>query len=103
MATSQAAQRWAAIIDRQEASGQTIRAFADAHDLNANTLAWWRHKLGRTRRRPPPTDFVELHIETPATDERPALVLELDAWPARLHIEAHTDMDLLRRVMETLA
>ena len=30
-------------------------------------------------------------------------LLELDAWPARLHIEVHTDMDLLRRVMETLA
>jgi len=103
MATSQAAERWSAIIDRQEASGQTVRAFADAHDINANTLAWWRHKLGRTRRRLPPTDFVELHLATPATDERPALVLELDAWSARLHIAAHTDMDLLRRVMETLA
>ena len=35
-----AAKRWTAIIDEQEASGQTIRAFAKARDLNVKTLSW---------------------------------------------------------------
>jgi len=99
MATSSAAQRWSAIIDRQEASGQTVRAFTNAHDINANTLSWWRHKLRRTRRTAP-TAFVELHLATTEDTDCTGLVLELDAWHARLNIREDTDLDLLRRVME---
>jgi len=39
-----AARRWAAIIDEQEASGQIIRAFAEARDINVMTL--YPHSCG---------------------------------------------------------
>ena len=47
-----AARRWAEIIDRQEASGQTIRAFAEANGLNHGSISYWRCQLGRTKMRP---------------------------------------------------
>ncbi len=48
LAITPAARRWSQVIDRQEASGQSVRAFAVANNLNPHTLASWRCKLGRT-------------------------------------------------------
>jgi transposase-like protein len=102
MASPPASIRWSEIVERHEASGQSIREFALANGLNQSTLAWWRSKLRRARRQRPPT-FVELVVSEPAqTEEAAPLVLDLDAYPARLTIGPKTDLSLLRRVLDAL-
>ena len=49
MSTS-AAQRWTVIVAQHEASGKSVREFADARGLNARTLTWWRSELRRKER-----------------------------------------------------
>lgn len=104
LSATPAAERWAQIIDRQEESGLTVRAFAKANGLNHNTLAWWRWELRRTRvRRPKPSSaFVELVVCEPR-QEPEAVQIALDGRAAKLIVEPHTDLDLVRRVLEALA
>ncbi len=102
MSTPRAADRWHAIIDRFETSGQTLREFADANDLNKKTLAWWRWELGRsTPARHPP--FIELVVaDNPLPARASTVVVELGATGARVLVEDDTDLGLLRRVAEAL-
>jgi len=99
-----AARRWAAIIDEQEASGQTIRAFAEARDINVKTLSWWRCRLGRSRplRRaanPAPVPvFEEIRVTDEPVDR--TVVVVFDRLPAHIVVDHDTDLELLRRVLE---
>jgi len=72
-----AARRWAEIIDRQEASCQSIRAFAEANGLNHGSISYWRCQLGRTKKRPltSTTTFVEVSVVEPP---EPSVVLAFD-------------------------
>jgi len=100
-----AAQRWTAIIDEQEASGQTIRAFAEDRGLNVSTLSWWRCHLGRSRtrkrgRRDQPVTFDEVAI---ADDRnRGTVVLAFDRLDAHVVVDHDTDLALLRDVLDAL-
>lgn len=60
------------VLDEIEAAGMTDSGFAQARGLKVGRLAWWRHRLGRPRRRgaagqkrkeqrrQPSNDFVEI-------------------------------------------
>ena len=102
MSTSRAADRWHAIIDRFEASDQTLREFAESNDLNRKTLAWWRWELGRSSSARQPS-FVELVVADEQLPVRAStLIVELGTTGARVVVEDDTDLGLLRRVAEAL-
>ena len=100
-----AAQRWTAIIDEQEASGQTIRAFAADRGLNISTLSWWRCHLGRSRtrkssKRDPSVTFDEVAIADDTN--RGTMVLAFDRLGAHVVVDRDTDLALLRDVLDAL-
>lgn len=112
---SRAAQRWSALIDEQEASGETVRAFADTHGLNIRTLSWWRCRLGRSRRSSPtaqppekPTTlaFDVVRVAETSADREAAtdgtVVLALENLDAHIVVDRHTDLVLLRQVLVAL-
>ncbi len=95
-----AAVRWSSIIDRLEASGQTLREFAAANDLNRKTLEWWRRKLGRSRPRSGrKAAFTELVVTQPQSKP---IAIALDSYAARVVVDDRTDLSLVRRVLEAL-
>lgn len=96
MELTPAARRWSAVIDEQEASGESIRAFARARGLNPSTLSWWRSRLGRTSGRPAP--FVELVLQEPSAP----VVMQFPDLGLHVSVEPDTDLDLLRRVLDLL-
>lgn len=101
MASPATVARWSALLDAQEASGQTLRAFATSRGVNPSTLSWWRWKLSRTgERRARRSPFLEL-VAKPPTPE-PALVLELPSLGAQVHVTRDTDLQWLREVLEAL-
>ena len=53
MVQTPAATRWAAIVERHNASGKTIAQFALDNELNPHTLAYWRSKLNRAQQDAP--------------------------------------------------
>jgi len=102
MARTPAAERWSHLIDQHEASGLTIRAFAEKVDVNPRTLAWWRSQLGAKRRNK--TAFVELTVAEPpqATASDATVVLALDGYDAHVVVDHQTDLGLLRRLLGAL-
>jgi hypothetical protein len=102
VASPQTLERWHSVIDRYEASGQSLREFAEANDLNRKTLAWWRWELGRSARTPS-TAFIELVVEEPGSGESSGtVVVELGDSGARALVGHGTDLPLLRRVAAAL-
>jgi transposase-like protein len=97
---STAARRWAEIVAKHEASGESIRAFADARGLNPSTLSWWRWELRRNRRAQ--GAFMELMVADDDPDGGSEVVLELTAYGARANVGPTTDLTLLRRVLGAL-
>src|SRR5262245_3406197 len=110
MVHAPAATRWAKIIDQQEASGQTLRAFAVENDLNPATLAWWRSRLGRgqPRRKTESAQnqavFDEVKVEsTPLTpSDQGTVVIGLERINAHVVVDGETDLSLLRLVLDAL-
>lgn len=96
MSQTPATRRWTGIINQHERSGLTIREFAQANQLNANTLAWWRTRLGVARRR---TTFVEVTVED--VDD-PVVNVVLDQYDARVAVDRDTDLQLLRDILAAL-
>lgn len=105
MVRTAAADRWSKLIDQHEASGLTINAFADANNVNANTLSKWRSRLGRTRTYTPRARFVELTLaEPPSVNaiDATAIVLSLDDFAAHVVVKPNTDLVLLKRILKAL-
>jgi len=105
MARTPAARRWSALIEKHDASGLTIKAFAAQNNVNAGTLAWWRSELKRKRTRNPGA-FVELKVADklapePQLEDR-TVVLALDDIVAHVVVDEDTDIDLLKRVLSAL-
>ena len=107
MAFSTAEDRWSKVIDAQEESGLTTREFARTHQINPNTLSWWRWALGRTRITKNKSAFVELKISEPTSsfgDESATARLEISLvhLGATLQVGPSTDLQFLRTVMKAL-
>ena len=97
---TQAAQRWVKIIDRQEVSGQSIRAFSNANGLNHGSMSYWRSRLGRTKKhKAKASTFVEVTL-TEAVE--PSVVVAFDNHPAHVVVDDDTDLQRLRRVVAAL-
>lgn len=100
-----AAARWSALIDRHERSGQTLRAFAADNDINPNTLAWWRSRLGRVQR-PATEPFLEVVVDpapsSPPQNDDGTVVLVLDDLRAHVVVDRETDLALLKQLLGVL-
>lgn len=107
MTLTPAAARWSALIDRHERSGQTLRAFAADNDINPNTLAWWRSRLGRVQRPASAEPFLEVVVDQapsspPEKDDDGTVVLVLDDLRAHVVVDRETDLDLLKQLLGAL-
>ena len=90
-----AAARWSGILEEASASELSMREFARSRGLNPNTLAWWKWRLGREERA---TGFVEVVVE----DREPSSLC-VEVGSARVYVDKHSDLQLLRQVVEALA
>ncbi len=104
---SPAVARWSRIVDRSHRTPLTLREFAHREGVNPNTLAWWRWRL-REEERPTPRRFAEVVMVEPdrrGGDRRQpgqgGLVVQVGA--ARVEVDASSDLELLRAVVEVLA
>ena len=96
-----ATRRWRKIVERQMASGLSVNAFAEAHGLKRGTRAWWKERirtLDRERAMGPAPRFVEVDVPTQGD-----VVIACDRVAARGVVDRRTDLNLLRRVLETLS
>jgi len=96
-----AARKWSAIIDRYEASGLKVRAFAEANDLNQSTLNSWRSKLGRTGNNPKQR-FTELVVYGSEENSNSSLVLNVPRYHVQITINNATDLSLVKKVLKAL-
>jgi transposase-like protein len=101
MSETPAARRWRKIVADHDASGLTIRAFAEARGLNRGTLAWWRSQLRKFDGDSdvPQTQFTALTVVEPVG----TVVLALDDHKAHVVVDHLTDLGLLRRLLEAMA
>lgn len=90
-----AEQRWEPIVRRARRSGLSIRAYARQHGINESTLAWWNWRFGDDLDGPV---FVEVTVAPP----RP-LRVHLHLGTAFVDVDQHTDLALLRQVVEALS
>lgn len=96
-----AAKRWRKLAEEHARSDLSVRAFAEANDVNPRTFAWWRSRLRqldaqRAAREP---EFTELTVARP----EPTVVLALDRFHAHVVVDHDTDLALLRRLLEACA
>ena len=96
-----ATRRWRKLVNAHATSGLTLRAFAEAHQINAGTLSWWRSRIRKLDREA----SADLAPFTSLTVVRPAghLRLALHDHKAHLVVDADTDLELLKRVLESVA
>lgn len=102
---SPAAARWSQIVDRSYRSPLTLREFAHREGVNPNTLAWWRWKL-RGEESPTLRGFAEVVVVGPARVDEPQLGragLVVQVGGARVEVDASSDLQLLRAVVEVLS
>ena len=96
------AAQWSKIIDLQEASGLSVRSFAEANGLTRGRLTYWRRKLGRTRLQAKPA-FVAVVVEDePADNRRRTVTIHLQAAAPQIVVDDLTDLPLLRRILDGL-
>lgn len=93
-----AAARWRALIAAQEKSGQGVREFAAARDLNAATLYWWRSRLRQREAALVPVTVID-RSEAPDTASG---AFELELGEVLLRIPAGFAESDLRRVLQAL-
>lgn len=94
-----AALRWSKVIDKQEASGLTIRAFSRENGIKAGTLYWWRRRLDRSNRRVMTAQFIEVTVKEQAVD---GVVLTVPRLGLELAVDNATDLRLVRKLVHAL-
>lgn len=99
--------KWRQLIEEQEASGMTVREFAQLRDLSPGTLYWWRSKLGR-KRSPRSRSTTEAPELVPVTIRESLVVATGAPFEVRLRddlciaVPASFDAAALRRLIEAL-
>lgn len=94
------AEKWALLIDELDASGLSVAKFAEARELKLGTLNYWRKKFGRLRSSGRSPSFMEVIVgEGPASG---SVILSLTSSGARVVVDEHTDLVLLRRLVASL-
>jgi hypothetical protein len=88
------ATKWSFILEQAAKSDLSLRGFASSRGINPNTLSWWKWKLGQDEA--PTRGFLEVVVVEPQA-------LEVRLGAARIQVEADTDLELLRRVVEVLS
>ena len=96
---SNAARRWAALIDQSERSGLTNREFAESVGVNVNTFTWWKWRLGGRRRTAVSAQFIEV-VEEETFDFEPVFVRVNET--VSIEVNDRTDLELLRSVVDAL-
>ncbi len=91
---------WSRIVDRSHRTPLTLREFADREGVNPNTLSWWRWKLRREESSS--RGFAEVVVVDGGCDE-PGGGLAVHVGAARVEVDASSDLQLLRAVVEVLA
>src|SRR5215203_2723150 len=82
---------WRAVLDRQAASGLSLRSFADREGLSVNTLAYWKYTR-RRRLRSTALSLVPVRVVEDSGLSPRGLVIELSG--ARVLVPAEFDLDL---------
>ena len=98
-------QIWRQHLRRQEASGQTVRAYCRDHDLAETAFHYWRRTIAerdrQARRATPAAAFVPVTVvgRSPAADSPIDIRL---AGGHRLRVRAGCDRELLSAVLALL-
>jgi hypothetical protein len=110
MARAATAKTWAERVTRWEQSGQTAKVFAVQEGVSAQSLSWWKWKLGQRaegqyaarRAQVVPLSFVRL--EPTVREQAPeALPLEVVLAGGRVvRVPARFDAQALRQVVAVL-
>ena len=99
MLPSPRAQHWAHLVTALDRSNVSLREFADRHDVNPSTLAWWRWRL---RVSGSSVGFVQVPLP-----ERPraasSLRVEIVERGLCVVVPHDADLDRLRSVVDALS
>jgi transposase len=110
MARAATQKTWAERITRWEQSGQTAKVFAAQEGVSAQSLSWWKWKLGQEatdekaarRAQVVPLSFVRLE-PTACEDASEALPLEVVLTDGRVvRVPSRFDAQALRRLVVAL-
>jgi hypothetical protein len=97
-------QAWRQHLERQQASGQTARAYCRRHDLAETAFHYWRRTIAErdrvARRSAPVPAFVPVTVVGPAAADSP-IDIRL-AGGHRVRVRAGCDRELLAAVLGLL-
>ena len=94
---------WRERISDLRSSGMTVAAWAAAHEVSDYRTYYWARKF-RAEQGPGPSSqarFVPVTVQAPQAEPTAALQVKVGAFA--LEVAAGCDMELLRRVVRTLA
>jgi transposase len=94
-----AAKTWSERVARWERSGQTAKTFASREGVSAQSLAWWKWKLGRDAKARK-LGFVKLEAVPAMADASPFEIVLAHGRVLRVH--AGFDASELARLVATL-
>ena len=95
---------WRERISDLRSSGMTVAAWAAAHQVSEYQIHYWVRKLRRAEQGPGSplgARFVPVTVNEPEAESAAALTVKVGAFA--LEVAAGCDMELLRRVVRTLA
>lgn len=95
---------WRDRIADLRASGMTVAKWAEAHQLPAERVYYWRRRFRREEEGSSPLRgrFIPVEVEEEPKAERSAPVLTVRVGVFAVDLGAGCDMDMLRRVAKTL-
>lgn len=91
--------KWRALIEEQEASGQTVREFAASRGVAPATVFWWRSRLRREARAD--AELVPVEVVEAGSDRSTAIELVVGDGIV-LRLPRGVDEADLRRVLATI-
>ena len=93
----------AAIVERRQSSGLTVRAFCEAENLNLATYYYWHQRL-RLKENEEPSTLVPISIQKPRRQSESNWEnLEL-TYPngVRISVPRHSELNLIRELIQIL-
>ncbi len=93
---------WRRMVREQPASGFTVRAWCDQHQIPTASFHWWRRELRRRDRKESKGRFVRVHVaegEAADSDGRIEIVLTCGR---RVRMSGRVDRQMLADVLAVL-
>lgn len=95
-------EKWTAIVETQQSSGQTQKAWCQENEVNIHSFNYWKKRLTTKSTQEVTSESIGTFEWADVVVENFSSEIEIEVGSVKVHLKSNFDEDLLKKLIRTL-